>query len=89
MQKNNNSRLRLVDTAIVPLADFELFWEIYPRKKAKLDALKAWNQVKAIMPAIEHLIAAIHSQIQSGDWNDPRYIPYPATWLRAGQWDDE
>lgn len=27
--------------------NFELFWAAYPRKVAKLDAQKAWRQVKA------------------------------------------
>ena len=89
MPTSSVSQLRLVDTQVVPLQGFELFWEIYPRKKAKLDAQRAWHQTRDQRPDMETIIAAIHSQVQSGDWNDPRFIPYPATWLRAGQWDDE
>lgn len=83
------SKLKLVDSVIVPLSGFELFWEVYPRKKAKLDAKRAWHQMREHLPDMEFLIAAVHTAIQSGDWNDPRYIPYPASWLRAGCWMDE
>jgi hypothetical protein len=77
---------------IVKLSDFDLFWECYPRKKAKLDALKAWNQTKDVRPPIEEIIAALETMTKEYDWrSDPKgvFLPYPATWLRAGQWDDE
>lgn len=73
------------------LSDFDLFWEIYPRKKSKLDALKAWRQTADVRPDIEKIIAAIDTQAQSNDWSRDggQWIPYPATWLRKGMWDDE
>lgn len=74
------------------LSDFELFWEVYPRRKAKLDALKAWNQTAEVRPPIEKVLASIEDMIQEHDFrSDPKgvYLPYPASWLRAGRWDDE
>ena len=74
------------------LSDFELFWECYPRKRKKLDAQRAWVQTERIRPAIEVIIAAVEALNKSHEWHrDPegRYIPYPASWLRDGQWDDE
>lgn len=73
------------------LSDFDLFWECYPKKKAKLDALKAWKQTESIRPDIEKILAAINAQSDSDDWsrNGGQYIPYPASWLRDGRWDDE
>ena len=74
------------------LTDFQLFWEVFPRRKAKLDALKAWNQTEGIRPPIEQLLAAVEEMIESHDWrDDPKgiYLPFPASWLRAGRWDDE
>ena len=69
------------------LADFDLFWSVYPRKVAKLDALKAWEQTKKIRPSIEELLAAVH-KLSTGI-QDIQYCPHPATWLRAGRWMDE
>ena len=74
------------------LSDFELFWEVYPRRKAKLDALKAWNQTAEVRPPIEKVLAAIEEMIEEHDFRaDPKgiYLPFPATWLRAGRWDDD
>lgn len=71
------------------LSDFDLFWECFPRKRAKLDALKAWQQTKDVRPPIEQILAAIEDAIQGGEWSDERYVPYPATWLRRGQFLDE
>ena len=73
------------------LSDFDLFWEIYPKRKAKLDALKAWGQTAKIRPSIEELLAAIRQQEQSPEWQKDggAYVPHPATWLRQGRWMDE
>jgi len=42
------------------LEDFALFWNIYPRKVAKLEAIKAWEQTRKIRPPLEELLAAVH-----------------------------
>jgi hypothetical protein len=73
------------------LSDFELFWECYPKKKAKLDAQKAWRQTESLRPEIEKILAALDLQSQSEEWTNQggMFIPYPASWLRDGRWDDE
>ena len=69
------------------LEGFDLFWAIYPKKVAKLDAMKAWDQTKRIRPGIEELIAAVRKLELST--SDLTFCPHPATWLRRGQWMDE
>ena len=71
------------------LDDFDLFWENYPRKKKKGDAMKAWKQTEPYRPPIEEILAAIYKQEQSNQWQNRDYIPYPASWLRSWCWDDE
>jgi len=73
------------------LSDFELFWEVYPRRQKKGDATKAWLQTESIRPSIEEIISAIHEQQKSVQWQKDggQYIPLPASWLRAWQWSDE
>lgn len=67
---------------------FEVFYEAYPKKKSRQDALKAWLQKrKDIEPNFEAVIAALKKQIPT--WTDPKYIPYPATWIRGMRWNDE
>lgn len=63
---------------------FEAFWRSYPRRVAKLDALKAWKQLN---PPIEDVLTALTWQREQ--WHDLTYVPYPASWLRAGRWMDE
>ena len=71
-----------------PLDDFETFWKAYPKRKAKVDALKAWNspKVKIDLPA---MLKAIEATKATGDWDDYDYIPLPAKWLRGARWNDE
>lgn len=73
------------------MTDEEMFMEWYkhyPVKKAKLDALKAWKQVKAVRPDLETLVKAVQAHCKTEQWMRG-FIPYPATYLRQGRWDDE
>lgn len=67
---------------------FAQFWQAYPRKTAKNDALKAWKQTAKSRPPIEVLLRAV-AEYRETDEVVRGYIQYPATWLRAGRWDDE
>jgi phage replication O-like protein O len=71
--------------------DFLKFYDAYPKHKAKEDAFKAWKSMNGKRPSIEKIITAIEEQKKSDDWvkEGGRYIPFPATWLRAARWDDE
>lgn len=68
---------------------FETFWMAYPRKVAKRDAQKAWQQVMKSndAPTVEDLFAAVEQYKKTQ--KDRNFIAYPATWLRAGRWADE
>lgn len=71
--------------------DFELFWSNYPRKAKKDDALKAWKQRNGSRPPVEVLNAKVNEFKQTSKWQEDNgaFIPYPATWLRGGCWNDE
>ena len=68
---------------------FNTFYDLYPRKMARKDAEKAWRsmtteeQVKAIEALPNHL------KYWKVKETAKDYIPYPASWLRAGRYDDE
>lgn len=70
--------------------EFQEFWKHYPKKKSKDDAWKAWKARKD-RPPIGVIMASIADHIRSVDWTKDggKYIPHPATWLRAGSWMDE
>lgn len=67
---------------------FAAWYKHYPLKKAKLDAFKAWKQTKAFRPDLDTLIKAVQTHCKTEQWMRG-FIPYPATWLRQGRWDDE
>ncbi len=68
---------------------FDEFWAAYPRKKNKEQARKAFQKLKGVK--LQELLDAIERQKHSRDWTKDggQYIPYPATWLNAGGWEDE
>ncbi len=73
------------------LAHFETFWKIYPKKKSKGQAEKAWKATKPDEQLLATMIATIERATKSEDWlkEGGKWIPYPATWLNAKGWADE
>lgn len=78
-------------TALVGDARFLRFWAIYPNKKGKDDALKAWAKRHPTEALTDLIVAAVVAQQHWPEWlkEGGRFIPYPATWLNRGSWDDE
>lgn len=69
---------------------FEEFWKVYPKKKAKDDARKAFDKRKPGRALLDSMLRAIREQAQSAQWQKDggQFIPYPATWLNSGSWQD-
>ena len=67
---------------------FDVFWQAYPRKTGKAAARKAFDKAK---PPLDVVLNAIEAQKHSAQWqrDNGQYIPYPATWLNQGRWEDE
>jgi hypothetical protein len=70
--------------------DFEAFWSAYPRKRSKGDALKAWQSIRPDAALLARMLEAIEASRRSEEWREDRgkYVPYPASWLRAAGWLD-
>lgn len=70
---------------------FDLFWTQYPRKKAKQRAKRAWTKLKPNEQLQGRILDALERAKTSADWTKDAgaYIPYPATWLNDGGWEDE
>ena len=73
-----------------PQIAFSEFWALYPRKTSKIAAERAWAKaVKAVDPTV--IIAAIPAAV--AQWKREQRpldkVPYPATWLNNGSWEDE
>lgn len=70
---------------------FEEFWAVYPNHKGKDDARKAWKRRHPSEALTAMIVAAVEAQRLWPEWlkNGGQFIPYPATWLNRGSWDDE
>ena len=69
---------------------FLTFWAAYPKRKAKDTAAKAFtkamNRIGGDDP-LAVILAGIERALPG--WDDPQFIPHPATWLNAGSWEDD
>lgn len=70
---------------------FDKFWAIYPRKGSKGKALTEWNKIclKKERPTFRQIKNAILTQKESEQWQNPKFIPLPSTWLHQSRWLDD
>lgn len=83
--------LRMAEFKVYPAdQDFEKFWSMYPKKRAKGDARKAWFQTASIRPSVERIVNAVMAMAATEDWqkSEGQYIPLPASFLRGERWED-
>ena len=75
----------------MPMHKFEKFWALYPKKRSKGDARKAWEQHVIESIHAEKIFKTINLFKEHDDWkrDNGKYIPYPATFLRREMWEDE
>lgn len=68
---------------------FPEFWDLYPRKEARKDAMKAWGQVVTpdIIPTV--LAALVDWRRVWAHRGDHRFTPLAASWLRGERFYDE
>ena len=91
-QSPSKKRVERLSSRLLPLEErFVRFWQAYPRKRAKDDAKRRWMSLKPSEALLEVMLAAIEEQKKSAEWKKEggKFIPYPATWLNRGQWNDE
>lgn len=68
---------------------FDRFWQLYPRKVAKAKARAIWQRKQ-----LDHLTGQICESVKrhivsSPQWQNPQYIPHPATYLNQERWEDD
>lgn len=91
LKRNNSPAPAAPEAPAAPAADFEDFWAAYPRRIAKATAKTAWTKAIRRGADPDHIVAAVrqHSAFWQNARTEPKFIPYPATWLNAGRYDDE
>ncbi|MDP2734971.1 MAG: hypothetical protein Q8P12_02060 [bacterium] len=70
---------------------FGRFWEAYPKKVGKGEALKSWKKIRPSGELVAKILGAVHVQRGSEQWRKEsgQFIPNPATWLNQTRWEDE
>lgn len=67
--------------------EFEEFWNHYPRKVGKVQAMRAFLKATEQTPA-EWVIEGARRFGSDPNLPPLQFIPYPATWLNRGSWED-
>lgn len=90
-QTPTESKPKASGSEAAQMGDFAVFWDVYPRRRGKADALKAWKALKPDAELVERILASVERARASPDWRKEggKFIPYPATWLRRHGWEDE
>src|SRR3990167_1656660 len=70
------------------ICDFQIFWDAYPRRHAKKDALKAWRQLRPSTETVQLILEALTWQTQTDQWKRG-IIPLAGTYLRGERLEDE
>lgn len=74
---------------------FEGFWRMYPLKKSKQAAIRAWDSLHPDDRLLAVMGRALQRQLASPEWQRKlreeggQGIPYPATWINGRRWEDE
>ena len=70
---------------------FGVFWEQYPKKKAKGEAEKIWKRLAPDEELVGQIMEGLERAKRSRDWlkDGGQFIPFPTTWLNQKRWLDE
>ena len=69
---------------------FKLFYSNYPKKQKPHEAYKEFIKLKFSEDKVRGIIADVKMRLELDDhWQETRFIPYPATYLKARQWESE
>lgn len=70
---------------------FPKFWNLYPNKKGKEAAQKAWKKLKVTADLFALITSGLAKQVACAEWTKDggQFIPHPSTWLNGKRWEDE
>ena len=85
LDKNKAHNMLLTDEG----NQFERFWALYPRKVKATKSQEIFISLQLTGDDIERMLEDINQRIESGQWNDHQYIPYPSSYLADRRWLDE
>ena len=71
-------------------ADFETFWQRYPKKDGKQTARESWRKVKPDVETQRIMLADLDRRTRSAQWmkDGGQFIPHASTYLNQRRWED-
>ena len=71
------------------LEGFDDWWAAYPRKTSKQAARRAYATALKNGATPARLLEGLTAALPGLSEREARFVPYPATWLNGGAWEDE
>ena len=71
------------------LESFGAFWIVFPKKRDREEAKKAWIAALGRGANPQHIVDSATGYAKERAGEDAKYTKYPATWLNKGCYDDE
>lgn len=71
------------------ISQFEIFFKNYPKRVGKKKALESFIKLKPSNGMYEKILKSLEDHKKCKQWQDPEYIPMPASWLNQRRFDDE
>ena len=70
-------------------AEFDKLWRIYPKKRGKTEALKAYRKARKEGITEQEISDGLAAFCASVKGSDPQFIPYGSTWFYQRRWIDD
>jgi hypothetical protein len=90
--KNNNIKNINLKNNLPPQQaedGFNKFWDSYPKRVDRLAAKRSFMRVAISAELMDQIIQGAINLARDPNLPPKQYIPYPATWLNAGGWENE
>jgi hypothetical protein len=89
--ENENESINEIENINNKLNAFDQFWKVYPKRKSKGQAEKAFLKINPDEQLLTKILESVEQAKKSAEWvkEKGKYIPHPATWLNAKGWLDE
>lgn len=89
-ETNTKTNTKTPKKPVASRAEIEAIYKAYPKKKAKLDALKAILRAISVSgKSPEWMLERTTAYALERAKEDPQYTPYPASWFNKGSYLDE
>jgi uncharacterized protein YdaU (DUF1376 family) len=76
--KNNSSSstsVSIAHSSDIYTSSFNEFWEVYPRKVGKKNAMEVWNKMKPDDELLIRILESLEKQKKTRQWDNKQFIP--------------